>query len=69
MAGENLNRMRDICQFVGALAAPWILQGDFNNAPELLADSGWFELARSCPLVPNNVEFTCDVGEAMIDFL
>eukprot|EP00959_Pyramimonas_sp_CCMP1952_P272103 5689349-Pyramimonas_sp.AAC.1 len=30
---------------------------------------GWFALARSCPLVPKSVGFTCDAGETMIDFL
>eukprot|EP00959_Pyramimonas_sp_CCMP1952_P444017 9296017-Pyramimonas_sp.AAC.1 len=69
MAGENMNRMRDICLFVRTLAVPWVILGDFNKDPQGLADSGWFELTRSCPLVPKSVDFTCDAGEAMIDFL
>eukprot|EP00959_Pyramimonas_sp_CCMP1952_P038794 812194-Pyramimonas_sp.AAC.1 len=68
MAGGNLDRMRDMCQFIRTLSIPRFLLGDFKNAPEVPGESGWFELIRSRPGVPDNVEFTCDAGETMIGY-
>eukprot|EP00959_Pyramimonas_sp_CCMP1952_P232640 4861821-Pyramimonas_sp.AAC.1 len=38
-------------------------------APELLEESGYLGLVRARTIVPDNVAFTCDVGEALIDHL
>eukprot|EP00959_Pyramimonas_sp_CCMP1952_P194306 4063106-Pyramimonas_sp.AAC.1 len=43
--------------------------GDFSVAPELLKESGCLGLVRTRAIVPDNVAFTCDVGETMIDYV
>eukprot|EP00959_Pyramimonas_sp_CCMP1952_P388016 8131168-Pyramimonas_sp.AAC.1 len=60
MAGRNLNRIRDTCQFNRTLTIPFFLLADVDNAPEVHGEACWFELTRSRPIVPPNFEFTCD---------
>eukprot|EP00959_Pyramimonas_sp_CCMP1952_P214463 4487891-Pyramimonas_sp.AAC.1 len=43
--------------------------GDFNVAPEFLEESGFLGLVRARTVAQDNVAFTCDVGETMIDYV
>eukprot|EP00959_Pyramimonas_sp_CCMP1952_P376379 7883772-Pyramimonas_sp.AAC.1 len=41
--------------------------GDFNAAPELLEEPRFLGAVRGRTIVPDDVSFTCDMGETMFD--
>eukprot|EP00959_Pyramimonas_sp_CCMP1952_P381526 7994379-Pyramimonas_sp.AAC.1 len=51
---ETIERIRAVSEFLGTLAIPWILVGDFNIPSGAINLSGFPQLARARTLVPDN---------------
>ncbi len=40
-------------------ARPFVALADWNDPPQVLAETGWLELVNACIIVPNNSDHTC----------
>ena len=52
MAGVNIRKLAAIGALIRTLKGPWILAGDFNMPPEVMAKSSWLNLVHGTILVP-----------------
>jgi len=49
---ENLHVLKEIAVAVRQLRGPWILAGDWNITPEVLASSGWLDVVKGTVVPP-----------------
>ncbi|CAK0823814.1 unnamed protein product, partial [Prorocentrum cordatum] len=68
--GENIRKMKHFLQLARSLGnTPWIICGDFNNAPQELEATPWLRLLGAAIVVPQHVSHTCGSGSGrMIDY-
>jgi hypothetical protein len=69
MAGDNLTKFGHLGAFLSMVGEPWIVVADWNMVPEQLAASRWLSEVGGRVLVPDNTDYTCNVGaRRMLDY-
>ena len=67
--GENLTRLRGLGGFLYGLRCPYLVLGDFNMTPQVLAGTGWLRLVHGKAIEPEGTDSTILQGAGrIIDF-
>ena len=70
--GPNKQRVEDVVALIAATKLPWIIIGDFNHSPDVIAESSWCRYLRGV-VITLDVPFTCThagkEGGSMLDFV
>ena len=68
--GENASKLISLRNFLSNTGAPFILMGDWNLPPEVLAETSFLSDLNTTSLTPDGAEITCRQGAGtFIDYM